>query len=168
MDNSIRNYVHQGDHAAMLLVILAALIALLLIGVLLMCVQMLRLSRRISALTRGSDGSNLEQVLAAHLDAVERTGRRVDVVEQALAVLQAQIPQCMQRVNLIRYDAFDDVGGEQSFSFAITDQRGDGIILTSVYSRMDVRVYAKAIRNGRCSHALSEEEQRVLHDMAAR
>src|SRR5438309_7485650 len=107
-----------------------------------------RLNRQIQALTRGVDGSNLEEVLTAHLETVAQTVRRMETLEQAVGVLQAQIPNCLQRFHLERYDAFDDVGGEQSFSVALLDARGDGVVLTSVYSRMDVRVYAKSIRNG--------------------
>jgi len=95
-------------------------------------------------------------------------GLLVVSLEQAVAVLQAQLPSCLRQANLIRYDAFEDVGGEQSFSLALLDAHGDGVVLTSVYSRMDVRVYAKAIRNGQASHALSKEEERALREVAAR
>jgi hypothetical protein len=139
-----------------------ALVALLLIGWLAMFLRLRRLSRQIAALTRGVDGRNLEEVLAAHLETVAQTSRRMDALEQAVAVLQAQMPTCLRYASLIRYDAFEDVGGEQSFSLALLDERRNGVVLTSVYSRLDVRVYAKAIRNGQASHALSEEEARAL------
>jgi hypothetical protein len=67
-------------------------------------------------------------------------------------------------VGLVRYDAFEDVGGQQSFSLAMLDALQNGIILTSVYSRSDVRVYAKAVRQGQPSHPLSEEEQQALRN----
>jgi hypothetical protein len=51
---------------------------------------------------------------------------------------------------------------------ALLDAKGDGILLTSVYSRLDVRVYAKEIHNGQASHALSQEEIRVLRESATR
>jgi len=67
-------------------------------------------------------------------------------------------------VGLVHYDAFEDVGGQQSFSLAMLDALQNGIILTSVYSRSDVRVYAKAVRQGQPSHPLSEEEQQALRN----
>jgi hypothetical protein len=128
--------------------------------------RMAGMKRQLSAITRGTENMNLEEVLVNYLNKVEQIEHQTDRVEQAIAVLQAQLPHCVQRVNMIRYDAFEDVGGQQSFAIALLDGRGDGLVLTSVYSRMEIRVYAKAIRNGRSSHPLSEEETRVLKDMA--
>jgi hypothetical protein len=147
---------------------LTALVTLLLIGWLVLALRVRHLSRQVTALTRGVEGQNLEGVLTAHLETVAQTVRRMETLEQAVGILQAQMPSCLSQVSLVRYDAFEDVGGEQSFSLALLDGQGDGVVLTSVYSRMDVRVYAKAIRNGQASHALSEEERRALRTVAAR
>lgn len=168
MLDSLRATLHQGDNATLLLLVLVALVLLLLIFCLVFAVTLARQGRRLKALTHGVEGRNLEEVLVAHIDRVDETHRRMEALEQAVAVLQAQLPDCLQRVNMLRYDAFDDVGGEQSFSVALLNRRGDGIMLTSVYSRMDVRVYAKAIEKGRAGHALSSEEERVLREMTAR
>ena len=65
-------------------------------------------------------------------------------------------------MGLVRYDAFEDVGGQQSFSLAMLDAQQNGVVLTGVYSRSDVRVYAKAIRQGQPSHPLSEEELQAV------
>lgn len=162
MFDAVRAGLQRGDNTTLLLLILSVLTLLLVLGWLILAALLMRQQRRLQALTRGIDGRNLEEVFAAHLETVARVDRRMDAVEQAVAVLQAQIPHCLQKISLLRYDAFDDVGGEQSFTVALLDQRGDGILLTSVYSRMDVRVYAKSIRNGRASHTLSAEEERVL------
>jgi hypothetical protein len=166
--DSVRNLLQQGDNAILLSLLFCALVLLLLIAWVGMAWRMRRFKRQLTALTRGMNEHNLEEVLVGHLDKVDQTERRMDTMEQAVAVLQAQIPNCVQRVHLVRYDAFDDVGGEQSFSMALLDAFGNGVVLTSVYSRLDIRVYAKAIREGRASHALSEEENRVLRETTAR
>lgn len=165
MLDSLRAALHQNDNATLLLLTLAVFVLLLFIGWFVLLVYLTRQNRRIQALTRGMEGQNLEETLTAHMTKVEQTERRMDGLEQAVGVLQAQIPNCLQRVNLVRFDAFDDVGGEQSFSLGLLNQRGDGIVMTGVYSRMDVRVYAKSIQNGKTSHALSQEEERVLREM---
>jgi hypothetical protein len=164
--DSLLNTLKQGDTTAVVLLVLAVLVVFLLIGWIVQAVRLRRLNRQIKALTRGMEDRNLEEVLFGHLDVVDQTVKRMDALEQAVAVLQAQMPGCLQRVSLVRYDAFEDVGGEQSFSLALLDGHGDGVLLTSVYSRMDIRVYAKAIREGRASHALSQEEQRALRQSA--
>ncbi len=150
-----------------LLLTLAAFVLLLLLSQLALALRMRRANRRITALTRGMDGQNLEAALTSHFDMGVQTNRRMDALEQAVGVLQAQMPLALQKARLIRYDAFEDVGGEQSFSLALLNARGDGVVLTSVYSRMDVRVYAKAIAGGQASHALSREEERALRECIA-
>jgi len=164
------NVVHSlrtGDTLAILILVLTGLLLLLLFGLLALMLRVRGLQRRIHGMTRGIEG-NLEEMLRAHLDMVQAASRRMDVLEQTIAVLQSQMPSCLRNAHLIRYDAFDDVGGEQSFSLALLDSQGSGLVLTSVYSRSDVRVYAKSIRDGRASHALSQEEERLLRETASR
>lgn len=120
------------------------------------------LHRRLRQLTAGASGVSLERVLVDHLARVEEVDTRQNRMEERVAALEARIPLCVQRVGLVRYDAFEDVGGQQSFSLAMLDAQQNGIILTSVYTRSDVRVYAKALRQGQPSHPLSEEEQQAI------
>ncbi|MCS6949610.1 MAG: DUF4446 family protein [Armatimonadota bacterium] len=120
------------------------------------------LSKRLRQLTAGASGVSLERVLVDHLARVEEVDTRQEKMEQRVAALEGQIPLCVQRVGLVRYDAFEDVGGQQSFSLAMLDAQQNGIVLTSVYTRSDVRVYAKAIRQGQPSHPLSDEEQQAI------
>ena len=166
MPDLIHSDLLRGDNAALLLLILTILVAFLLLAGVAAALRLRRLNARLNALTRGGDDHNLEQILTAHLDKVEQTQHNLTTLEQAVGVLQAQLPGCLQQVHLLRYDAFEDVGGEQSFSLALLNAQGDGLMLTSVYSRMDARVYAKAIQEGRSSHVLSQEEERVLRELA--
>lgn len=128
----------------------------------LLLTRMRSLGRRLQRLTAGATGASLERVLVDHLARVEEVDTRQRQVEQRVSALEGRIPLCVQHVGLVRYDAFEDVGGQQSFSLAMLDAQQNGIILTSVYSRSDVRVYAKAIRQGQPSHPLSEEELQAL------
>lgn len=125
-------------------------------------VQASSLNKRIQRLTAGATGASLERVLMDHLARVEEVDTRQRQVEQRVSALEGQIPLCVQRVGLVRYDAFEDVGGQQSFSVAMLDAQQNGVVLTGVYSRSDVRVYAKAIRQGHPSHPLSEEELKAV------
>ncbi len=164
------NVVHSlraGDPALTLIAALSVVILLLIFGWLFLFLRVRRLQRRLHGMTRGIEG-NLEEMLGTHLNIVQETSRRMDALEQAVAVLQSQMPACLNHAHLIRYDAFDDVGGEQSFSLALLDSRGNGLVLTSVYSRSDVRVYAKSVRDGSASHALSQEEERLLREAVTR
>lgn len=120
------------------------------------------LNKRIQRLAAGATGASLERVLIDHLARVEEVDTLQRQIEQRVSALEGQIPLCVQRVGLVRYDAFEDVGGQQSFSLAMLDAQQNGVVLTGVYSRSDVRVYAKAIRQGQPSHPLSEEELQAV------
>jgi hypothetical protein len=163
LDN-LQEILKQGDNLTLFLLILSALVVVLMLGWLTLGLRLRRLNRQLSALTRGVEGRNLEETLVAHLETVTETTRRMEALEQAVGILQAQLPHCLQRTGLVRYDAFESVGGEQSFSVALLDAQGDGVVLSGVHSRTDVRIYAKAIREGKVTHELSEEEKRALKE----
>jgi uncharacterized protein YlxW (UPF0749 family) len=68
----------------------------------------------------------------------------------------------LQRIGLIRYDAFEDMGGHLSFSAALLDANGDGVVVTSINGRQDTRCYAKPVEGWNSTHNLSEEEEAAI------
>ncbi len=72
------------------------------------------------------------------------------------------LSSCISNVGVVRFDAFDDVGGEQSFAIVMLDSAKNGVAFSSLYGRQDSRVYAKAIYGGQGERPLSTEEQQAL------
>ncbi|CAN5794767.1 hypothetical protein BH23CHL8_BH23CHL8_13660 [soil metagenome] len=70
----------------------------------------------------------------------------------------------LSHVGLVRFDAFEDTGGGQSFTLALIDDEGDGVVLTSLHSRQVTRMYVKGIRGGVADVALSGEEEQALRE----
>ena len=70
----------------------------------------------------------------------------------------------VQKVGLIRYNPFSNVGGDQSFSVALLDGNDDGVVITSLYSREGNRVYGKAVKNGISQYSLSNEEKKAIEE----
>lgn len=69
----------------------------------------------------------------------------------------------IQRVELLRYNPYDDTGGDQSFSLALLDDKGDGFVVTSLHARSGTRVFAKPVCQGQANkYRLSEEERQVV------
>lgn len=104
------------------------------------------------------EGKDIEQIL---LDYIHKTDTLQDCIEQALNELQSMQRASLshiQKVGMVRYDAFDDMGGEQSFSVALLDAKANGIVVSGLSGREDSRVYAKPVARGRSSHTLSDEE----------
>lgn len=106
--------------------------------------------------------------LAQRMDAVEAdVDAQRDGSEVAPRVNASPLPRgtaAISRIGLIRFDAFEDAGGAQSFALALVDDDGDGIVLSSLHSRPTTRLYVKAIRRGVADAPLSEEEMRALQD----
>ena len=105
---------------------------------------------------------NLEEVLMRLGERTKRLEEGFARVEEELAENREAALGYLQKWALLRYKAFANTGGEQSFSLVILDRKGDGVVLSSIYGLEESRVYAKAIKNGKSSYPLSEEEQQVL------
>ena len=121
-----------------------------------------RLQQRLDGLTRGADGASLDAILGTHLDKVFAVARELDELSARSAVLEAAGRRAIQRVGLVRYNPFEDTGGNQSFAIALLDAAGSGVVVSSLHSRTGTRIYAKAITDGRSEGALSEEETEAL------
>jgi hypothetical protein len=113
----------------------------------------------------------LDDALRSVLDG---QARKIERLEQAVRTLnktdkrqQVLIDGSVQNVALLRYDAFEDVGGRLSFSCAMLDDRGSGVVLTSINGRQETRVYAKPIAEGRSSYNLSSEEEEAIRQALA-
>lgn len=77
------------------------------------------------------------------------------------------IEGAVRRVGLVRYDAFEDVGGRLSFSCALLDDHGSGVVMTSINGRADTRVYAKPVTEGQSQYNLSLEEEEAIRQALA-
>jgi hypothetical protein len=101
------------------------------------------------------------------MDPVDALPEDVHGLRQEVAALRAEGAEALRHLSVVRYDAFPDVGGHLSWSVAVADDAGDGVVLTSIHGRSDARTYAKAIAGWSCEHALSpEEEQAISHARA--
>ena len=102
-------------------------------------------------------------------DAVGALLGKIDRLEQAVRALhatdnrqQVMIEGSVRRVGVLRYDAFEDVGGRLSFSCALLDEQGTGVVLTSINGRQETRVYAKPVAAGESTYNLSREEEEAI------
>lgn len=107
--------------------------------------------------------------LRSLLEKLERDQRlntkEIAAVSGALTDFKADALSHLQRVGFIRYNPFSDTGGDQSFCLALLDGQGSGIVLSSLHSREQTRIYAKPIRRGKSiGYTLSKEERVVIQN----
>ncbi len=120
------------------------------------------MSRTVRQLLTGPEGADLETMLQGHLASVDAMGARTEELGSQLSELSIKMRNCVQSVGMVRFDAFGDVSGGQSFSVALLDGLKNGVVITGLYGRSDSRCFGKLISNGQSEQLLSEEESSAL------
>jgi hypothetical protein len=83
----------------------------------------------------------------------------VDGLRAEVQALRVETADALRHLAVVRYDAFGDMGGQLSWSVALLDDAGDGVVLTSIHGRSDARTYAKSVTSWTCEQQLSPEEE---------
>lgn len=114
-------------------------------------------------LVRGaSDAQSLVAASAAQLRAVEDLRADVADVQHALGIAQRDLNAALRHVSVVRFDAFGDMGGRLSFSAAILDDNGDGVLLTSIHGHTESRMYMKTVTQRKADGRVSPEELEAI------
>lgn len=130
-----------------------------LLVVLALAVRVGRLLRAYDGLVAGDQG-DVAFATAIGRQTAEAEGLRQDVeaLRAQVAAAAGDLSDAVRHVAVVRYDAFGDMGGMMSFSAALLDDAGDGLVLTSINGRSETRTYAKGVTAGTSEHPLSPEE----------
>jgi hypothetical protein len=110
----------------------------------------------------GDGKTDIARVAAGQNHRLDRLAADVSRLRGEVETARADVRQSLRHVAVVRYDAFGDMGGRLSFSAAIVDDAGDGIVLSSIHARSESRTYAKGVVDGRSSITLTPEEQQAL------
>jgi hypothetical protein len=119
--------------------------------------QLQRLAADHDALIAGGSGSAADRLGALEIRQTAAAGL-VEELARRVAELESRSKQDLSRVGFVRYDAFEDTGSNLSYALALLNREGDGVVLTSLYSRTDTRTYAKAVERFKPAANASEEE----------
>lgn len=148
-----------------LLLAVVILSILLLVAIILLIVQISKtskLKKRIDQFVTGKDGMSLEgeiaQLVQVNKELIEEVGKNKKNIKKLFRTMEGTF----QKVGLVKYDAFQQMGGQLSFSIALLDQRNNGFILNSVHSTDGCYSYTKEIKNGECALSLGKEEEEAL------
>jgi len=110
----------------------------------------------------GGGEVDLVTLAAGQQERVAATASALERLRDEVAGLRAGVGQSLRNVAVVRYDAFGDMGGRLSFSCAVVDDDGDGLVISSIHARGESRTYAKGIVGGGSEVTLTPEEQRAL------
>jgi hypothetical protein len=121
-----------------------------------------RLRRDCALLQSGSERSSFIVAAARTASELERLRNDVGRLHREFASFRDNVDESIRRVAVHRFDAFGEMGGRLSWSLALLDDNGDGVVLTSLVGRTATRSYAKPVRGGQGQSELSPEETKVV------
>ncbi len=130
-------------------------------------VWVIRLQVRLGKFTKGANGSNLESLINQHQVTLKNLESDRDAHREDIRNLKLDIMKTLQRIGVVRFNPFKDMGGNQSFAIALIDKNNDGLVLSSLYTRERVNVFAKPIENGISSFPLTKEEEEAIKQAQA-
>lgn len=145
--------------------LLVAMVALVLILIILLIVQVVKtgnLKKRLDQFLTGKDGYSLEEEFASLFEDTKSLKANAEKHKKDIRILYKKLESAYQKKGLIKYDAFNQMGGQLSFSLALLDENNNGFILNSVHSTEGCYSYTKDIKNGECSIELGKEEAEAL------
>lgn len=126
-----------------------------------------KLIRRYNSLMKGADRSNLETLVEQQVELTRQQQARLSELARTCERLTAQAASALQRVGLVRFNAFDGVGGNQSFSLALLDAEGTGFVVSSLFGRLESAMYCKAVEKGQPVLVASREEEEAISQALA-
>ncbi|MEA3340694.1 MAG: DUF4446 family protein [Chloroflexota bacterium] len=151
-----------------LLIWVVALTILVIVGV----VWILDLQSRVSRLkqrdetpliaTEGEEDASLTAVVKTLAARLAETNARTERLVARTQQIDETLAHTVQGVGMVRFRAFQDTGGDQSFSLALADGEGNGVVISALYGRDATRIYAKPVQNWLSSKSLGEEEEQAL------
>ena len=154
-----------GIHSDYVIIGLAVLTFILIVLYIVNVVQMIQLKKKYKIFMSGKNARNLEKTLIERLDQVDGLLEANAVNEKNIQKIFANLKFTFQKVGLVKYDAFNEMGGKLSFSLALLNQTDDGFVMNAVHSREGCYTYVKEIIAGNSVIVLSPEEKEAL-DMA--
>lgn len=145
----------------------AVLIILLLIITIANSVKLRKMIRKYEKLISNCNSGDLEEVVLNYYGKIDEIDKRYKDIQQSIQKIEGQLSLCTQKVGIVRYNAFDDVGSNLSFAIALLDENDNGVVLNGVYSRDSSVTYGKPVENGKSKYPLSAEEIQAI-DLARR
>jgi hypothetical protein len=113
-------------------------------------------------LTKGVKEGDLKKILEKILNTQGLTGKELKEINKKIAILEEEGKFHIQKMGMVRFNPFREIGGDHSFSLAILDGNSTGVVITGLHTRERTRVYMKSIKKGKSEYELSSEEKKAV------
>lgn len=150
--------------------VILGMVGVLLIILIMLIVTMAKnsgLRKKYKIFMDGEDGKNLEKAILDKFAAIDKLEDNVNEIYGNIKAINNQLITAYQKIGLVKYDAFHEIGGKLSFVLVLLTAENDGFILNSMHSKEGCYTYTKEVVKGEVSIVLSEEEQQALDEAKA-
>lgn len=125
-------------------------------------VAILRIEIRLRKMLRGNKVENFESAVTGAFRDIEKLYEAKDKINNEIEEVKKRARKNLKTTGTVKFNPFGDSGVRQSFATAFIDENGDGVVLSSIYARERMNVYAKPLQNGKSECELSPEEQEAI------
>ncbi len=146
-----------------MLIVLAAIILLLIILNIVNICSIRKLKKKYEIFMQGKNVKSLENEIIGLFEDNKFIKNSIEKNKKDIQTLYKKFESSFQKIGIIKYDAFREIGGKLSFSLALLDENNNGFILNSVHSTDACYSYTKEITNGHCNISLGKEEEEALN-----
>lgn len=145
-----------------LIIILFALTIILLVLLIFLLIRYNQLNVSYQMFMKGKKAESLEEEIGALFNDISTLKSSTEKNRKDIKKIIENLSECYQRVGIVKYDAFKEMGGKLSFSIALLNDSATGFIINSIHSSEGCYVYTKEIVNGECAISLGDEEKKAL------
>ncbi len=162
MESRVLSAIGLNVDPGILFIVLFLLMVIMAICLFVLLVKYGRIRASYEIFMQGKKGKNLEEQIAGVFEDIEMLKSTSEKSRKDIKRILINLKETYQRVGIVKYDAFKEMGGKLSFSIALLNDNSTGFILNSVHSSDGCYVYTKEIINGECAISLGDEEKKAL------
>ena len=164
MNSQILNYIGLGGiDIGYILIGMAAMIVLSFLLIIILMIKVSKWKKKYSIFMQGKDAKSLEQDIIGLYEDNKFVKIAIEKNKNNIRELFKKHELSFQKFGIVKYDAFQQMGGQLSFSLVLLNENDNGFIINSVHSTEGCYSYSKEIKNGECSISLGEEEKKALN-----
>ena len=143
-------------------IILMGLFAFFLVWNIFLEIRLKKEKERTTNFFKGKKAEDLESIISELFKKQKITDENISKALNRIRTLDKSALYSIQKVGVVRFNPFTDLGSNQSFAIALLDQKDDGIVISSIHAKEGTRIYAKPINHGESEYSLSKEEERAI------
>lgn len=121
-----------------------------------------RLKTKYNRFMNGLSDRNIEELLETCLSSTNSVSTKNKEIEFKINEIERNLIQCVQKVGIVRFNAFENVGSDLSFSIALLDNNDSGVVISGIYARDSSSTYAKPVESAKSKYTLSAEEIQAI------